>query len=434
MSCFYTNQQLLPQSQSPEQLSAWLAGKHPGYDLVAWCFYGNVISQPTEGEHPNVDAVAYITQFVQSPTTPHLGGIGIRPFQSSFSYAGGKTDGYLLSGDVSPFPNPSLTVTPNPWSVVTSYSQFSQQSTNCISLLEGEFGSKGAKYMLTADALCLSATNNRQRLRAEIKIEDAMGVVAVGYGPSSYSPQMLTPQQVEDIRERHDDIIAKYLEKTNSPMTDQGSYYYSAPLLEVKSFKITKEDGTVFSEGNQGTLWMDYVVQNYQKRSSRLGSARWQWFAIQFPDKGEALAVSQVEVSDPSSVTPLAMHYSTTTSKKMANGALLTKKQWKMSEISITPDLNSVWTSPYSGQTYYMKYNITLGPFDSPDVQLAVEAVRDDQEVYLNVRGVHVAKYEGVFNVSGTINGEPYRGYAWGEICSNAATNSGNSSNCCALV
>lgn len=61
---FYTKQQLLPQSQSPDQLSAWLSGKHPGYDLVVWCFYGNLVSKAEDSDKLNVDAIAYMTQFV----------------------------------------------------------------------------------------------------------------------------------------------------------------------------------------------------------------------------------------------------------------------------------------------------------------------------------------------------------------------------------
>lgn len=48
-------------------------------------------------------------------------------------------------------------------------------------------GAVGATYMLTADALCLTAEEQTKRLRAEITIVDCMGIVGVGHGPSSYS-------------------------------------------------------------------------------------------------------------------------------------------------------------------------------------------------------------------------------------------------------
>lgn len=110
---FYTNHRLLPQSQSPDQLSAWLSGKHPGYDLVAWCFYGNLISKNEDDDKsPKIDAIAYVTQFIQSPNMPQLEGIGIRPFQTGFTY-NSAASGYLLSGDNSSTPTPAVTVTSN---------------------------------------------------------------------------------------------------------------------------------------------------------------------------------------------------------------------------------------------------------------------------------------------------------------------------------
>lgn len=176
---FYTKEQLLPQSQSPDQLSAWLSGKHPGYDVVAWCFYGNLVSEPKDGDKPddpnkpakpNVDAVAYVTQFSQSPNAPQLEGIGVRHFQSGFMYNGESTNGYLLSGDQSDTPIPAVAVTPKPWSIVMN---FMEQSTSCVSVINGEFGSVSAEYMLTADVACLEG--DFKRLRAEITMVDKMG-------------------------------------------------------------------------------------------------------------------------------------------------------------------------------------------------------------------------------------------------------------------
>ena len=427
--CFYTNEMLLPQSQSPEQLSAWLSGTHPGYDLVALCIYGSLISQDSnQPSKTEVSAFAYITQFVPSSLLPYLGSIGFRPFQSSFSFDGSKTDGYLISGDASLFPNPAVTMTSNPWSVVVSYPSpgSTQQSTNCVSLIEGTLGAKGAKYMLTADVSYITTSNQQQsnRLRAEIVVVDAMGTVAIGYGPSSFSVEYLTTDQDKDINDESGGVVRDYLKKTNAPMSYQGSYYYSQPLLEVQSFKIVKEDGTVLTEGSHGTLWMDYVVQSFNSQTiASIPASSWHWFIIQFPEKGEALVVCSEQVSSTEITSPpYAMLFDSAASEKLTNGALLPKMQWKMSEICITPDSNSTWTSPNSHDTYYLKYTVLLGPTDSPNVVLTLQAVRDDQEVYLKVGKFKHIAYEGVIEASGMINGESYSGYGWVEISSCAGS------------
>lgn len=409
----YTKQQLLPQSQSPSQLSAWLAGKHPGYDLVAWCFYGNLID-----DKDNTDAVAYIMQFVQTPKMPQLEGIGIRPFQSGFTYDGAGTKGYLVSGDMSPFPTPAVTVTSKPWSIVTSYTNGKERSTNCVSVIDGEMGSAGAKYMLTADVACLTAGGEMKRLCAQITLVDQLGVVRVGYGPASFSPGMLTPKQAKEVNKNYNHSVKEYLDKTDAPLTDQGSYYYAIPLLAVESFKLTGDNGEVLSEGSQGTMWMDYVVQSFHETAwkSSLG-ATWQWFAIQFPQKRAALTVSIVETPD-KQLLPTAMFFRSTTCKT-PNGAIAAEQEWSMNEISLKHDPNSEWTSPQSGRKYYMKYTLQLESQNFP-VNLSLQSVRKDQEVYVNAPELKksVAKYEGVFEVSGKVgcSEEAYSGYAWGEV------------------
>lgn len=121
---------------------------------MAWCFYGNLVSKAEDGTE-KIDAVAYITQFVQPPNMPQLEGIGIRPFQSGFMFNTASDTGYFVSADAALTPNPAVTVTSNPWSVVTNYEQtvkqIAEQSTNCIAVVDGEMGAVGTKYKLAAD-------------------------------------------------------------------------------------------------------------------------------------------------------------------------------------------------------------------------------------------------------------------------------------------
>ena len=413
-SVFYTNQKLLPQSHSPDQLSAWLSSTHPGYSEVAWCFYGNLIS------NSSTDAVGIITQFIQSPSLPQLEGIGVRPFQSGFMYDSEKTDGYLVSCYTSPFPIPNVTVTSNPFSLVVNYSydlQGKEQSTTCLSLLDGpSMGSKGANYMLTADVVCFGRQQGT-RLRAEIKFVDRMGVVSVGYGPASFAPAIITPQQAKEIKEKYGESIKDYLEKTETPLTDRGSYYYSAPLLEVESFRLLRGDGEVLNQGNKGTLWMDYVVSSWNETSFNLSlGATWTFFAIQFPENGAAIILSALKTESTFQMAKLFRNADCQPIKQ--NGALAAEHEWSMDEITITPDPCSEWTSPRSNKHYYMKYAINLHS-ENFQVVLSLQSVRDDQEVFINVpKGKPVAKYEGVFTVSATVNKSEveWKGHAWGEV------------------
>ena len=413
---FFTKQKLLPQSQTPDQLAAWLSTTHPGYDLVAWCFYGHLISEGEGGgEHDKIAAVSTITQFKQGPSLPQLEGIGIRPFQSAFTYDDAKTDGYIGSGDESLSPIPAVTNTQNPWSLVVSYELQGKQSTICLSLLSGRMGSMCATYMMTADVWC-NINLNGQRLRAEIEFVDSMGVVNEGYGPSGFAPQGITPQQAREIKEKYNFSVPDYLDKTEDPMTNQGAYSYSAPLLKVQRFKIIGDDDKVLNEGSAGYLWMDYMVMSYPTPSQpNTGSdATWQFFAIQFPTNQAALMVCIVESSQ--TKLPTAKFFSKN-SCPMTNGALNAEHEWRMDEIILIPDPNSVWVSPH-GTRYHMQYTIEL---NSPEfvVVLFLKSIRKKQEIYIPAshKGQKpVTKYEGVFEVSGTIKGETCHGYAWGEL------------------
>lgn len=115
----------------------------------------------------------------------------------------------------------------------------------------------------------------------------------------------------------------------------------------------------------------------------------------------------------------------------MANGALIAEHEWSMNEISFTPDTESEWTAP-SGTKYYMKYTLSFESQTFP-ATLTVQSVRNDQEIYIH--GVMKRpKYEGVFKVSGTINNEPYQGYAWGEIMAASQAQGTDGTQCCTVL
>ena len=407
---FFTKQLLLPQSQSPEQLSAWVSSNHPDYDLDSWCIFGNLIDE----QNKSVNAVSSIFQFQTTPTA----GINLPLFESAFAYNGENTDGYLLCGTAGLSLSPSISITPDPWSIVVNYGQGPERSTICFSLMEGQIGARDTVYMMTAD-VHQYAPPNGGRLRAEIKLIDRLGIVNEGYGPSSFLPQWMTAEQQSAIIKKYVGFMSKYLDTTEDPMNGQGSYYYSAPMLDVQSFKIMK-DKDVLSEGNRGTLWMDYVVQSFTQAGwTTVSQAGWEFFAIQLRSpQNSALMISEVTTQAPRSKLYIAKLFNPygPHSSKTENGALNPDFEWAMDQIEIEPDKDSIWTGK-TGAMYYLRYTITLSSTGGNTIVLNLSSIRKNQEIVVS----DTAKYEGIFKVEGCItegpvHSMPYEGYAWGEI------------------
>lgn len=405
---FFTKQTLLPQSQNARQLSAWLSQNHPGYNLVAWCFFGNLINNKGV-----VEAVSSIVQFIREPEFSWLSLIGLRPYMAGFMYCGANTDGYLISGSVE-YLNEGIAIVPDPWSITITYDIKGTQCCFSMSLLSGTFGVKGAEYMLVADVL----DSNLKRIKADIVFTDILGVVSEGFSPSGFLPQWITQAQHNAISEQYNNSVAQYLDTTGDEMIDQGSYYYSIPLLEVSAFKITDADENVQSEGTEGTIWFDYVVQSYNDAAFKVGeSASWEFFAMQFPDDNAALMLSIVNAKVPeqhsgdfASQFSVAKYFNSN-SGNLANGALTPAHEWKMNEIDLEPVKSSIWKSPKTGAEYYMEYTVNLTSQEFPG-QLTLSSIRDNQEADV----MNTSKYEGIFTVQGTIGGKQVTGYAWGEL------------------
>ena len=99
------------------------------------------------------------------------------------------------------------------------------------------------------------------------------------------------------------------------------------------------------------------------------------------------------------------------------NGNLRTSK-WAMQSIRITrvKGAKNRWTSPATGLTYNTKYRVVLKAGGNPrrhSAVLTMTAVFDDQE--LAFKGGR-AVYEGLYTVTGRLDGRRIRGQAWGEV------------------
>jgi hypothetical protein len=98
---------------------------------------------------------------------------------------------------------------------------------------------------------------------------------------------------------------------------------------------------------------------------------------------------------------------------RLQNGSLEASLRWDIDGVQLTPDPTAVWKSPRSGKSYATTYTAELkGSDGTPDGSLTYTAVYPDQELDAAGRTV----YEGLFAVTGAIDGKPVSGYAWAEI------------------
>jgi len=152
-----------------------------------------------------------------------------------------------------------MTVTSNPWTVKL-ISPFQSGPLITMSTVSGTMGAADAVYSLTADI----PDFNGARLKANVQLRDRFGTVNQEDGTASFFAQFLTDSQREQIMHSSERTVSNYLGTTADPMSCQGSYYYSIPLLYVEQFTIIRDD-SLLSSGTKGLMWMDYVVQSYDQ-------------------------------------------------------------------------------------------------------------------------------------------------------------------------
>ncbi len=396
----YSNDPLAPQSKSCAGMTTFLSTPQPGFDLQSYVFYGHL--KDTSGK-----VVAFSTlsqeQVLGSASPTQMDGITVN--------AGSET---TLGGvEGAPDTSDEISQTSNPWS------QRSQSSTAGKApqyvdarVVEGQLGEPGAVIELTAQVGALAAdSTSPEPLQLSLRIRDVAGVGQWGYGPSGFFPQWIHPDQREAITNTYEGSVEKYLEATDDAMTNQGSYYYSSPVVDVERFTVSRGN-TVEYSGTEGELLVDYVTQTFDAKADEVvrNGVQWTEFSVLFDDD---TTMKLGEVTQKSVGTlPYAVILSADGSRH-ANGALEAAERWDIGDITITPDTSSTWTSPRSQKTYAMRYTAELKESaSSPPGSLTFTAVYDDQEVSVGGRTV----YEGLYEVSGTIDGDPVSGYAWAEI------------------
>jgi hypothetical protein len=401
---FFTQGYDLPQSQSAQKLAEFLGSEHLDYHLDGWFFMGDLV-QGTEAE----PSPANIGTFFMAMQRLEIDvGFMLPFFPTIVGFNSESTEGYIYGAFPAVDIPPIVEVKQNPWSVSVNW--FGQVMT--MALVSGQMGTAGATYRLFADLLDFQ---KNKEFHAEVLLRDRLGAVNQGYGTTSFFPQFLTPEQRSAITWPLGGSVPAYLAATNDPMICQGSFYYSFPLIDVEQFTIIY-DGVTRSSGQRGTMWMDYVVQTYDKQAQEvlIDKATWQFFAIMLPEANAAIMVIQIDSATGS--LPVASLFKID-GDRMRNSSLIAAHSWDIDEIEIK-GAGAKWQSPKTQQSYYLQYFIHLASATLP-TDLTITMLRQDQEIVIpnpDPKKPNTIKYEGEAFVEGTMGGRPLKGMAFLEV------------------
>lgn len=397
-SLYYANNLHLSQTQSPAGLEKFLSFDQPGISLQAYCFFG-YLGEEGQTKQAYFSMVQRMYKQFDSARLPLIMvGTGVNNPDLKRILVGGT---YSL-----PYLDNLITVE-QPWNfqVVSNNPAGSviPQNTTQARIVSGTFGQPGARYELVST----TQDNENGLLETTVLVEDSMGFVNEGFGPNAFVPNWLHPAQRKSALENYGGSLEKYLQDTQDPMTGQGSYYYSAPFLQVLTYSI-KRNGALISEGTGGLLWMDVVYQTFEDSAQdTIKDATWSFFIMQFPKQKKAIMTTVV--GTPLGTYPISSLF-THDAPKNANGVLEPKYRWNLQDIQMTPVPGKVWISPQSNLSYATEFNIDLaGEYPT---HLHVKMAWDEQEAKVLGRFV----YEGLGHVTGTLNGEPVDGTAWLEM------------------
>ena len=404
---FFSPRASVIQAKSPAGMRTFLSTDHPEYSLQSYVWAGSLVDA---GGRVNTFA------FCMQRNNESIAGSPLVPVLTSAALFNRSSDpGFVVGGlaGVADLTLP-LSLTTRPWSVrAQSFTPGQPPDFIDARVVEGVLGKKGAVYELSAFVPngATGAPAN-ELLTLYVRAKDATGIMQWGYGPSGFFPQWIYPAQRAAITNDFGNSVGKYLAGTRDPMTNQGDYYYTMPLLEVQRFSVSL-GGQVVSKGSGGWIWFDNVEQQFDAAAEQIISngVKWLEFSVQFPTTKQAMKIGYVEQASVGQLNYAMLHDAH--SPKARNGAFTDSVNWDMDKVHITPVQSSLWKSPVSGQSYYTRYRVTLdGARPGQRAHLFIAAKFTNQEV--NAGGRHV--YEGLFSVTGTLCGEKVTGQAWTEV------------------
>ena len=408
VNAYYSSSAAAPQSRSVQAFRRFLSSERTEFDLQSYPFFGSLVD--SKGRTSTFSLMMQQTNDIADlPLSYAVEGVMVN-----------KGTGFTLGG-VQGIPEYTLplTLTASPWSIRAQSFQLGQRPQFVDArVVSGHIGQKGAVYELTASvqASRLNSSEAPHRLQLYVRAKDTLGMAQWGYGPSGFFPQWIYPSQRAAIEGRYRGDVGAYLSATHDTMSGQGDYYYSAPLLDVQQWSV-RANGTRVSHGRGGTLWLDNVEQSFDAAAEQVvkNGVTWTEFSTQLAHAGAALKIGWVRQKSVGTL-PYAM-LAGRGNGHARNGNLRTSK-WAMRSIRIAAvgGAGHRWTSPTTGLTYHTKYRIVLKSSGNPkrhSAVLTMRAVFDDQEVALTGGR---AVYEGLFRVTGRLDGRRIRGQAWGEV------------------
>jgi len=354
-----------PWSKGPASLSRFLSNDHFEFDVSGWFFFGNLLEKLGK----NSGFFLAIQRMDQNVL-----GTKVSLYQAAVGLNHPALDRYLYGGaNITDLRN--LVITQNPWKVSADCPG---ESTGRMSmeLLQGQMGRPGTTYLLTANL----ADQYGEKLTARVTLRDRMGAVKHGHGPASFYPQWLIPLQRLRISSQFGGSVGAYLRSTHDPMDCQGEYYYSLGLMDVEHFVIGVGLMPRFATGSAGNIWMDYCLETLNgPTQSVIKDSKFVFFALQFPSRGEAMMVFQLDTTTAGRLD-VARRYKVNSAAER-NGALKPIVEWDFDKIHIQPVEESEWTSEETGLTYPMSYRISLdGRSNAHKGELVLNAVRHNQE------------------------------------------------------
>lgn len=384
-------------SQSPEALSCLLSSEQFDYGLDGWFWFSSLIE-------PSGTTSAYCLAISRTDFTDADG----VPFSSFYASGVGFNHpllGRYLMGGCQTADTTRVTVTQNPWKVTTACPE--GRGTVSMELLSGQMGRPGARYLLSSEG----PNQFGEPMTTRVTVVDRMGAVNQGYGPASYYPQFFSPLQSRRIRKEFGGWVDAYLSGTQDPMACQGEHYYSLALMDIEEFQIGVGTQPSFATGTRGNAWVDYTLMSFNNQMKSMEEkSSWFWFAIEFPERGEAMMVMKLDTAAGRMKTARLFRENGPTTP---NGAQSAVAEWKASKIKIEPIPGTLWKSPTTGLEYYTGYRIKLGGKSAAGRgDLTLRMVMEDQEFPVG----NTVSYQGLMKVKGTIGGKSYEGMAWAEL------------------
>jgi hypothetical protein len=407
-NAYYSPTTTAPQSKSLSAFRSFLSSEQTRFDLQSYPFFGSLVDD--RGRTNTFSLMMQQNNQVDGlPLSYALEGV---MFNQGTGFTAGGVQGipqYTLP----------LTVTAHPWSIrAQAFSIGSSPQFVDARVVSGHIGQKGAVYELTSSVTAgrLDGTNKPYLLQVYVRVKDTLGMAQWGYGPSGFFPQWIYPAQRAAIVRKYHGNVGAYLAATHDRMSGQGDYYYSAPLLQVQEYALYA-NGRQFSHGRRGWLWLDNVEQSFDAAADKIvqNKVTWTEFSTQLPGAGTALKIGWVNQKSVGTLSYAML--AAGRNGRFVDGNLATSS-WDVPSITISavPGSRYTWRSKATGLVYHTRYRVLLrkaGNAKGHSAALILSAVYGDQEVaFKGGRAV----YEGLYTVTGWLDGKRVSGQAWGEV------------------